>query len=308
MRDTGASQSLLLANTLPFSDVSFTGTNVLIKGVDSTEFTSNPLHNAYLSSDLVSGHVVVGILPSLPFDGVHLLLGNDLAGSKVEVNPLVTDKPSVDPNTDSIEQEIPGLFPSCAVTRSMTQSKSTSDDVTTDVDLADTFLSRMINDDNVSNHTNDDFSAKAQTFSRSDLIREQNSDPDVSCLFARSVDESDVSRDPVCFYTKSDVLMRKWRPTQLACLRQIVVPSSYRPHILSLSHDTPMSGHLGINKTYQRILEHFYWPTQLAFRRRANVGPTYVITLGQRHFVHQPNVGPTLAKNYIGPTCNAISV
>ena len=48
--------------------------------------------------------------------------------------------------------------------------------------------------------------------------------------------------------------------------------------------------------------------SQLAFRRRANVGPTYVITLGQHHFVHRPNVGPTLAKNYIGPTCNAISV
>ena len=260
------SQSLLLANTLQFSDVSFTGTNVLIKGVDSTQFTLIPLHNAYLSSDFAFGHVVVGILPSLPFDGVHLLLGNDLAGSKVEVNPLVTDKPSVDPNTDSIEQEIPSLFPSCAVTRSMTQSKSTSDDVTTDVDLADTFLSRMINDDNVSNVTNDDLSATPQTVYRSDLIREQNSDPDVSCLFARSVDESDVSRDPVCFYTKDDVLIRKWRPSgvptddECAVKHRIVVPSSYRPQILSLAHDTPISGHLGINKTYQRILEPFYWP------------------------------------------------
>ena len=127
----------------------------------------------------------------------------------------MTDKPSVDPNTDSIEQGIPGLFPSCAVTRSMSQSKSTSDDVTTDVDLADTFLSRVIDDDNVSDATNDDFSAKAQTFARSDLIREHNSDPGVFCLFARSVDESDVSRDPVCFYTKNDVLMRKWRPSDV---------------------------------------------------------------------------------------------
>ena len=81
----------------------------------------------------------------------------------------------------------------------MSQSKSAPDDVTNDVDLADAFRSRMINDDNVTNVTNDDFSAKAQTFSRSDLIRQQNSDPDVSCVFARSVDESDVSRDPVCF-------------------------------------------------------------------------------------------------------------
>ena len=197
----------------------------------------------------------MGILPSLPF-----------AGSKVEVNPLVTDKPSVDPNTDSIEQKIPGLFPSCGVTRSISQSKATSDDVTSDVDLADTFLSRVINDDNVSDFSNDNLLAKPQTFSRSDLIREQNSDPDVSCLFAKSVDECDVSRDPVCFYTKNDVLMRKWRPSDVpaddewAAKHQIVVPSSYLPHILSLVHDTPMSGHLCIDKTYQRILEHFYWP------------------------------------------------
>ena len=86
-----------MANTLPFSDVSSTGTNVLIKGVDSTEVTSSPLHSAYLSSDLVSGHVVVGFVPSLLFDGVHLLLGDDLACSKVDVTPLVTDKSSVDP-------------------------------------------------------------------------------------------------------------------------------------------------------------------------------------------------------------------
>ena len=82
----------------------------------------------------------------------------------------------------------------------------------------------------------------------------------------RSVDECDVSRDPVCFYTNNDVLIRKLRPSDVpaddewAVKHQIVVPINYRPHILSLAHDTPMSGHLGINKTYQRILEHFYWP------------------------------------------------
>ena len=118
----------------------------------------------------------------------------------------------------------------------------------------------------MSDVTNDDLSAKLQTFSTSDLLGEQNSDPDVPCLFARSVDEGDVSRDPVCFYTKNDVFMRRWRPSDVpagnewAVKHQIVVPNNYRPHILSLAHDTHMSGHLGINQTYQRILEHFSWP------------------------------------------------
>ena len=48
-------------------------------------FVYVPLHSIYLSSDLVNGPVAVGIRQTLPFKGVHLLLGNDLAGDKVVV-------------------------------------------------------------------------------------------------------------------------------------------------------------------------------------------------------------------------------
>ena len=89
LRDTGASQSLLLAETLPFSEKSSTGTCVLIKGVNSLEYSPVPLHTVYLSSDVVSGPVNVGLGSSLPFGGVQRLLGNDLAGDKVVINPSV---------------------------------------------------------------------------------------------------------------------------------------------------------------------------------------------------------------------------
>ena len=55
LRDTGSSQSLLLTDTLPFSDDSYSGSNVLIKGVDSVDYSSVPLHNVYLASKLASG-------------------------------------------------------------------------------------------------------------------------------------------------------------------------------------------------------------------------------------------------------------
>ena len=54
--------------------------------------------------------MAVGIRPSLPFKGVHLLLGNDLAGDKVVVNPLLTNIPCIDQPPDPIEQEIPDLY------------------------------------------------------------------------------------------------------------------------------------------------------------------------------------------------------
>ena len=39
-----------------------------------------------------------------------------------------------------------------------------------------------------------------------------------------------------------------------------MVPKSYRHEILSIANESPMSGHLGINKTYDKIINHFYWP------------------------------------------------
>ena len=104
LRDTGASQSLILADTLPFSEKTSSGTSVLIQGVECG-FINVPLHNIYLSSDLVTGLVAVGIRPSLPFKGVRLLLGNDLAGDKVVVDPLLTSTPCVDQQPDPIERK-----------------------------------------------------------------------------------------------------------------------------------------------------------------------------------------------------------
>ena len=61
--------------------------------------------------------------------------------------------------------------------------------------------------------------------------------------------------------------MRKWRPPTIPSNEewkvsyQIVVPPNCLTDVLKLAHTTPMAGHLGINKTYQRILNHFYWPS-----------------------------------------------
>ena len=61
--------------------------------------------------------------------------------------------------------------------------------------------------------------------------------------------------------------MRKWCSSEMpaddewAVNHQIVVPKIYRSEILSLAYKTPMSGHLDVNKTYHKILNHFYWPS-----------------------------------------------
>ena len=282
LRDTGASQSLILADTLPFSEKTSSGTSVLIQGVECG-FVNVPLHNIYLSSDLVNGPVAVGIRQSLPFKGVHLLLGNDLAGDKVVVNPLVTDTPCMDQSPDPIEQELPDLYPSCAVTRAMAKKAMLTENQS-DVDLTDSFIGQSFKHEitkslshNLPEHQTDsnDSTSVSDHFpsalveeghdirSRSQLSKEQHKDPEISLLFQKVVSETDLAQDPICFYIKNGILMRKWRSPEVsaddewAVNHQIVVPKIYRSEILSLAHETPMSGHLGVNKTYHKILNHF---------------------------------------------------
>ena len=102
--------------------------------------------------------------------------------------------------------------------------------------------------------------------SKSQLIQEQQTDPEISKLIFRALPEDEISQVPMCNYIKNGILMRKWRTFDVpaddewAVYHQIVVPKSYRHDILSIAHESPMSGHLGINKTYHKIINHFYWP------------------------------------------------
>ena len=87
----------------------------------------------------MTGPVAVGIRSSLPFDGIHLLLG-----AKVVVNPFVCNKLLIDQSPDLVEQEIPDLFPACAVTRAMAK-RGIENDFCCDIDLAGTFIGQIHN-------------------------------------------------------------------------------------------------------------------------------------------------------------------
>ena len=100
-------------------------------------FLNVPLHVVNLKSDFVNGPVTVGVTHSLLVSGVHFFLGNDLAGDKVVVNPLVTANPSLD-HIDPIE--IPELYPGCVVTIAMAK-KTLSNEVK--ISLSDTFMNHF---------------------------------------------------------------------------------------------------------------------------------------------------------------------
>ena len=201
---------------------------------------------------------------------------------EVVFNPLVTDAPNICQTDDPIKQEIPDFYPSCAVTRAMAK-KAILKNSNSDIDLTDTFIGQYFNNEikksiepSLSDtQTDSSMSCHLQprsidqghdTLSKLQLIQEQQTDPEISKLIFRALPEDEISQVPLCYYIKNGIVMRKWRPFDVpaddewAVYHQIVVPKSYRHEILSIAHESPMSGHLGINKTYHKIINHFYWP------------------------------------------------
>ena len=62
---------------------------------------------------------------------------------------------------------------------------------------------------------------------------------------------------------KNRIMLRSWKPRDQKDVKyeQLVLPKQYRVNVLKLAYSIPLSGHLGIDKTTQRILRRFYWPT-----------------------------------------------
>ncbi|KAG7166893.1 hypothetical protein Hamer_G031436, partial [Homarus americanus] len=85
-----------------------------------------PLILVRVKSSCFSGIANVAFVHELPVAGVDLILGNDLAGGQmgnVTPPPVLREKPESTAELQQLEDDMPGVSPLCAVTRSMSMTK-----------------------------------------------------------------------------------------------------------------------------------------------------------------------------------------
>ena len=93
LKDTGALDSFILASVLPFSGETDTGDSVLVLGMGLVVLSA-PLQTQSFFRLGAGGGDHWGV-PGLPVKGVHIILGNGLAGGRVW--PNVPPLPVVNP-------------------------------------------------------------------------------------------------------------------------------------------------------------------------------------------------------------------
>ena len=229
LRDTGATQSLMLDSVLPLTENSFTGANVLISGVEMGVLEV-PLHEVNIKSSLINGNIVIGMRPSLPVEGISLILRNDLAGEKVMVIPRVVEKPRDDEKTERLAKKFPGIFPASVVTRSMKAKKEAiKEQGKEEIGLSGTFLENIDvkfeerNKEkadkalmrNESRNVKENIPEKQESesksvISRQNLIEEQSNDKELLDLFKIALTPLEAEKVSVGYLIKENILMRKW--------------------------------------------------------------------------------------------------
>ena len=229
LRDTGATQSLMLDSVLPLTENSFTGANVLISGVEMGVLEV-PLYEVNIKSSLINGNIVIGMRPSLPVEGISLILGNDLAGEKVMVDPRVVEKPRDDEKTERLAEKFPGIFPASVVTRSMKAKKEViKEQGKEEIGLSGTFLENIgvkfeeRNSEkaekafmrNESRNVKENIPEKQESesksvISRQNLIEEQSNDKELLDLFKITLTPVEAEKVSVGYLIRENILMRKW--------------------------------------------------------------------------------------------------
>lgn len=99
---------------------------------------------------------------------------------------------------------------------------------------------------------------------KSELIKSQKGDGSLKRIF-ETMNKQASEENMHNYYLENGLLKRKYNGTKWKCdkkeqIHQLVLPDSYRDEVLKLAHEVPLAGHLGINKTYEKVTRHFYWP------------------------------------------------
>ena len=221
----------MLDSVLDLTENSFTGANVLISGVEMGVLEV-PLDEVNIKSSLINGNIVIGtcMRPSLPVEGISLILGNDLAGEKVMVDPRVVEKPRDDENTERLAEKFPGIFPASVVTRSMkAKKKAIKEQGKEEIRLSGTFLENtdgkfekrnkekadkalMRNESrNVKENIPEKQESESKSvISRQNLIEEQSNDKELLDLFKIALTPVEAEKVSVGYLIRDNIMMRKW--------------------------------------------------------------------------------------------------
>ncbi|XP_068249797.1 uncharacterized protein [Palaemon carinicauda] len=242
LRDTGSSQTIISSKLKDLAKP----TDQYVTVSDLTCQKVLPIVQISLDCPYFKGSTNVALLDSnLPCKNIDMILANDLAQTNGTPSLIITQPEVV--IEKACKEFSPVVELPCQVVTRSTTSTSRDTEHTGKVDqstLGEKVLADLVD---IPSH---------------EFVEYQRSDDSLKEYFDKVKDDVDESKLPY-FYLDNNILMRRYRPLKIAGQNschdsyQLVVPSNLRAALLDLAHSA--ESHLGISKTYKRLLDDYYW-------------------------------------------------
>lgn len=224
-------------------------TNCVLLGQTATLYTAigQPFNAKLAIVDLETpyykGYHTVGLVPNL---AAEALLGMDVMTKQHTCALAVTRAQSK--KYKKSEEEAHIAAEKCGVQpTNISRIEENEQDRIVDSSDEETDMEEDVNIENISN-------VNAETLSEM-----QKADNSINTLPEKILNQK--SHENVAFFWENNILKRKWKSKNgIKSGTQVVLPKQLRKTVLELAHDRPLAGHLGLEKTKQRILSSFYWP------------------------------------------------
>ena len=228
LRDTGA--TTIVVKPYLVQSKYFTGDQVKVRYADG-RIKSLPLAQVNIRCPYFNGTTIAAVERDLPFD---VLVGNVKDANCACINEEELSRQKVSVDDDEYNDCI------CSV---QTRSQSKSESIPCKVPKI-----------GVGPITFD-----LPNISRENLIQMQKNDKTLESSFQKS---NEISNSYPKIVMRNGVLVRisNLGKNINELVNQVILPKQLRDDVLSVSHDTLLAGHLGVNKTLSRIKAHFYWP------------------------------------------------
>ena len=251
LRDTGSNQSMMLRSSVP--SLKLLDENTIVN--DLTGPSLYPLAEVYIDCPYVTSKAKFAVRENnFPLPDVQVVLGNDLAGELSLPNLIMYTTPQMVEGTDN-------------------ENDCSSEDKT---DLAENDEKGVQSNPNESyvnvvtrsmkekepEETNVESITNKVLMNKENLIELQKDDQTLKGVYKQALEKGIGKVPGYCF--KDDVLFRLYRSPKLSSdetwsdKEQLVVPRNLRKDILEIAHN--VNSHFGVNKTYNRLSNDFFWP------------------------------------------------
>ena len=286
LRDTGASKIYVHPDFVSKAD--YTG-KVSIASLANSTKQEAPLALVHLNVDGETFENVKVAVMNTPFP---VLLGNqfeNIGGAALVVTRSRAKEIQKEEDRAKSEQDITKVVPS-PIDDSKTISNDRKSSVTQHVENNDDEIKKVDSDSHVEqgNRKDQNVDELEITEPRPDIDLDKNEtnyedlhnpfdlEPgqieqmQVKDLSLAKQWEKAKDHDQEEYFSKEGILYRNWKspvdPDQE--VKQVVVPHVLRHSVLQLAHSIPLAGHLGIAKTLDRVLQHYFWPGVFSDVRR----------------------------------------